>query len=186
MGYCLAQYYLTVNGGNGNENFWPPASNLALYPTYLCFVVGTLSAIFSLAVLAGYCWGTDTADRWDDRRGWLTKAGCVIKIILSAVVAINMKVTSNTDSPYSLWSVVCDTTSQKKFLGLINFNRGCSFQVPRTLGLDTDIGVLDGIICAEYRLHRIGSSDWIDICIGLVGQEAQRKNGKAQVDNSGH
>jgi len=130
MGYCLAQYYLTVNGSNGNQNFWPPASNLALYPTYLCFVVGTLSAIFSLVVLAGYCWGSATADRWDDRRGWLTKIGGVVKIILSAVVAINMKVTSDTDSPYSLWSVVCDTTNQQKFIGLINFNRGCSFQVP--------------------------------------------------------
>jgi hypothetical protein len=125
MAYCLAQYYMTAK----QSDYWPPASNLALYPTYMCFIVGTISAIFSFIVLSGYFWGTDVANRWADRRGIFTKIGGVIKIVLSLIVIINMKLTSDSDSPYSLWSVVCNTSNQQKFLGQISFDRGCSFQV---------------------------------------------------------
>jgi hypothetical protein len=127
MGYCLAQYYLTINGSYNNQNVWPP--DVLVYPTYMCFIVGTLAAIFSFIVLLGYCWGTETANRWDDRRGWYTKLGMVIKVILQIIVAVNMKTSADDDSPYSLWSVVCDTTKQQEFLGFIKLDRGCSFQV---------------------------------------------------------
>jgi hypothetical protein len=53
MGYCLVQYYLTINGSYNNQNVWPP--DVLVYPTYMCFIVGTLAAIFSFIVLLGYC-----------------------------------------------------------------------------------------------------------------------------------
>lgn len=130
MGYCLAQYYVTIHTEESDDNVWP--LDVLVYPTYMCFIVATLAAIFSFIVLLGYYWGTETANRWDDRRGWYTKLGMLIKVILQVIVAVNMKTSADDDSPYSLWSVVCDTTKQQKFLAVIKLDRGCSFQVPNS------------------------------------------------------
>jgi hypothetical protein len=131
MGYTLAQYFFTANVNVQNKTVWPPSSDILLSPTILCFIVGIISTVFSFIILNSYIFrGAEVADKWDHRRDAFMKVGGAIKIVLAAVAASTMMQNRNSPSPpFSLFDLTCNTDSQQRFIEVLNFVRGCDYQV---------------------------------------------------------
>lgn len=100
--------------------FWPTAAALAS---------ALFTMILSAMVLFAYCWGTDTADKMDNWKGYFTKFTVVVHAIFYSVVAASMFITQN--NPNSLNQQTCSPAADAKapLFPQINLGSFCLKQV---------------------------------------------------------
>ena len=101
---------------------WPTATGLA---------VSLLAIILSGIVLVAYFWGSEAADRWDDRKSYVNKLIMLVRVATSSVVTGAFFQTSN--NPNSLQGQTCGVNNveppKKEIFPTFNFDKFCLMQV---------------------------------------------------------
>lgn len=122
----LAKYYKTINDKNGTQNLWSTAT--MLYPNFLTLTSATITLLFAIIILLAYCWGTQAADRWDNRRATFSKI--VTFIHVASTVASTVVMWDTRSNPNSLSGQTCGAPPEKAPLfPQINFDQFCLMQV---------------------------------------------------------
>lgn len=172
----FSTFLASRNGSGGGQSDWPAPGDIVLWPSYFCFAVALISVVFGTIVVIAYYWGTDAANKWNDRHGTFIKVAFLVKLTLSAAVAGSMYSTSSATTP-SIWGISCNVEPQTMSQKNGDYGQLCTIQVHAFASMV--LILVEADVFALNHLRFLGGFDRLDIYTWFTQHETEEKDRKA-------